>query len=50
MSARTATSKQFYDLLTTNLSPGNLPGAKPPAFVERALGLYWRIARTISRI
>ncbi len=50
MSERTAPSRQFNDLLTTNLSPGNLPGAKPPAFAERALGHYWRIARSIARI
>ena len=50
MNERTVSPRRFNDLLTTHLSPGNLPGAKPPAFVERALGHYWRIARAITRI
>lgn len=50
MQARTASPRRFGDLLTTHLSPGNLPGARPPAFVERGLAIYWRILRRIARI
>lgn len=50
MAARNAPPNRFHDLLATHLSPGNLPGVRPPAIIEHALALYWRAVRRIAGI
>ena len=50
MAARTAAPNRFDDLLATHLSPGTLPGSRPPAIIERARALDWRTVRRIAGI
>lgn len=45
--ARSASMGPFYELLSTSLTPGNLPGTHPPRFVERSVAAYWHVVRRL---
>ena len=47
---RNASMRPFYDLLSTSLTPGNLPDVHQPRFVERSVAAYWHIVRRIARL
>lgn len=47
---RSASMRPFYDLLSTSLTPGNLPDVHQPRIVERSVAMYWHVVRRLARL